>query len=235
VRERRDRDDAVGDPRQEQVRERERPEVIRADLHLEAVRRAPLGQRHDAGVVDEDVERAVPAGGERAHGAEIGEVERAHLGGAGHRRSGGLAACGVAHREHDAGAGTRELARDDRAETAVGAGHDSDAAGHVGEVGGGPSGGGHAQQCSRPRRHFPDRRALLDALAEKGFERLGHELQAAVDGAGGDFDARLQALAHAYVAFATRDAALLELMFAGKRRDGPSARVHLPSARSRSR
>jgi AcrR family transcriptional regulator len=71
-----------------------------------------------------------------------------------------------------------------------------------------------------PRRHFPDRRALLDALAEKGFERLGRELQAAVDDAGGGFDARLQALAHAYVAFATRDAALLELMFAGKHRDG---------------
>ena len=71
-----------------------------------------------------------------------------------------------------------------------------------------------------PRRHFPDRRALLDALAERSFERLGDELQAAVDGAGPGFDARLQALAHAYVAFATRDAALLELMFASKHRDG---------------
>ncbi|MDX6681513.1 MAG: hypothetical protein QOG94_1552 [Solirubrobacteraceae bacterium] len=74
-----------------------------------------------------------------------------------------------------------------------------------------------------PRRHFPDRRALLDALAEKGFERLGQQLQAAVDGAGGGFDERLQALAHAYVAFATRDAALLELMFASKHRDGADA------------
>ncbi len=34
-----------------------------------------------------------------------------------------------------------------------------------------------------PRRHFPDRQALLDALAEAGFARLGTELRSAVDGA----------------------------------------------------
>ncbi len=67
-----------------------------------------------------------------------------------------------------------------------------------------------------PRRHFPDRRALLDALAESGFGRLGAELRTAVDGAGDNFEARLQATAAAYVRFATDDAALLELMFAAK-------------------
>jgi AcrR family transcriptional regulator len=67
-----------------------------------------------------------------------------------------------------------------------------------------------------PRRHFPDRQALLDALAEAGFVRLGAELQSAVDGAGEDVPSRLQATATAYVRFATRDSALLELMFAGK-------------------
>jgi AcrR family transcriptional regulator len=67
-----------------------------------------------------------------------------------------------------------------------------------------------------PRRHFPDRQALLDALAEAGFERLGVELREAHEGAGEDFQSRLQATAAAYVRFATRDAALLELMFAGK-------------------
>ena len=67
-----------------------------------------------------------------------------------------------------------------------------------------------------PRRHFPDRQALLDALAHDGFARLGDELRGAVHGAGEDFQARLQATAAAYVRFATRDAALLELMFAGK-------------------
>jgi AcrR family transcriptional regulator len=71
-----------------------------------------------------------------------------------------------------------------------------------------------------PQRHFPDRQALLDALAEDGFERLGDELRGAVQRAGTTFDARLHALAQAYTAFATRHAALLELMFAGKQREG---------------
>ncbi len=71
-----------------------------------------------------------------------------------------------------------------------------------------------------PRRHFPDREALLDAVAASGFERLARELQAAVAAAGAGVEARLQALAHAYVGFATRDPALVELMFATKHRDG---------------
>jgi AcrR family transcriptional regulator len=70
-----------------------------------------------------------------------------------------------------------------------------------------------------PRRHFADRQALLDALAEAGFQRLGAELRVALEGAGEDFQARLGATARAYIHFATRDAALLELMFAGKHRD----------------
>jgi AcrR family transcriptional regulator len=70
-----------------------------------------------------------------------------------------------------------------------------------------------------PRRHFADRQALLDALAEAGFERLGSELRSAVAGAGEDFQARLEATAAAYIRFATADPALLELMFAGKHRE----------------
>jgi AcrR family transcriptional regulator len=70
-----------------------------------------------------------------------------------------------------------------------------------------------------PRRHFPDRQALLDALAEAGFTRLGADLRGAVDSAGEDFQARLRATAAAYIRFATHDAALLELMFAGKHRE----------------
>jgi AcrR family transcriptional regulator len=76
-----------------------------------------------------------------------------------------------------------------------------------------------------PRRHFADRQALLDALAEAGFARLGAELRGAAEGAGDDFEARLRETATAYVRFATRDAALLELMFAGKHRD-PSGALH---------
>jgi AcrR family transcriptional regulator len=77
-----------------------------------------------------------------------------------------------------------------------------------------------------PRRHFPERQALLDALAESGFERLGAELRRALEGAGEDFETRLRATAVAYVRFATRDAALLELMFAGKHREQQSGALH---------
>ena len=65
-----------------------------------------------------------------------------------------------------------------------------------------------------PRRHFPDRQALLDALAEAGFERLGTQLRMAA--VGDDYEARLRAMATTYARFATDDAALLELMFANK-------------------
>lgn len=71
-----------------------------------------------------------------------------------------------------------------------------------------------------PRRHFPDRQALLDALAQDGFERLGDALRRAVDEAGPAFGPRLHGLAQAFIGFAVRHPALLELMFAGKHRDG---------------
>ena len=66
-----------------------------------------------------------------------------------------------------------------------------------------------------PRRHFADKQALLDALALVGFRRLGATLAAADPGAG-PFRARVQAVARAYVGFATREANLLEVMFAAK-------------------
>jgi AcrR family transcriptional regulator len=71
-----------------------------------------------------------------------------------------------------------------------------------------------------PRRHFADKQALLDALAEDGFERLGSELREAMKAAGAGFHARLLAFAQTYVRFATQHAALLDLMFAGKHRPG---------------
>ena len=71
-----------------------------------------------------------------------------------------------------------------------------------------------------PRRHFADKQALLDALAEDGFERLGAELEAAMAGAADSLGDQLAAFARAYVRFATEHAALLELMFAGKHRPG---------------
>jgi AcrR family transcriptional regulator len=74
-----------------------------------------------------------------------------------------------------------------------------------------------------PRRHFADKQALLDALAEDGFERLGRELEAAMAAAGGSLREQLRAFARAYVRFATAHGALLELMFAGKHRPGAEA------------
>ncbi|MQY21964.1 TetR/AcrR family transcriptional regulator [Nocardia macrotermitis] len=73
-----------------------------------------------------------------------------------------------------------------------------------------------------PRRHFPDRQALLDALAGVGFDRLAEELAAAIDRGGDDYPARLRAAAIAYIRFATRDGALMDLMFAAKTRAGHS-------------
>lgn len=70
-----------------------------------------------------------------------------------------------------------------------------------------------------PRRHFPDRQALLDALAESGFERLGAELRAAIESAGESFPDRLLATAAAYIQFAVEDAEMLDLMLTGKHRE----------------
>lgn len=81
-----------------------------------------------------------------------------------------------------------------------------------------------------PRRHFPDRQALLDALAEAGFARLDAELRAALAAAGDDFGPRLHAVAAAYLRFATEDAALLELMFTRKYREGADHLVEAAAA-----
>jgi AcrR family transcriptional regulator len=83
-----------------------------------------------------------------------------------------------------------------------------------------------------PRRHFADKQALLDALAVEGFERLGRELEAALaEHREAEFGARLAAVARAYVGFATRQAALLDVMFAAKQR-APDATLREASGRA---
>ena len=79
-----------------------------------------------------------------------------------------------------------------------------------------------------PRRHFPDRQALLDALAEAGFARLDAELRTALAAADDSFPARLRAVATAYTRFATENAALLELMYTCKH--GPGAQRIIEAA-----
>lgn len=67
-----------------------------------------------------------------------------------------------------------------------------------------------------PRRYFPDRQALLDALAVEGFARLGARLRAAALAASG-YQEQVRSLAAAYLGFTTTDANLVELMFAHQR------------------
>jgi len=69
-----------------------------------------------------------------------------------------------------------------------------------------------------PYRHFPDKDALLAAVATVGFERLRCALQAADGGGEGDADAReaLYAQGAAYVAFACAQPGLFRLMFSAR-------------------
>ncbi|MGY5006935.1 TetR/AcrR family transcriptional regulator [Streptomyces sp. 900105755] len=72
-----------------------------------------------------------------------------------------------------------------------------------------------------PRSHFIDRQALLDALAERGFNRLADEVEAAIDSDAVDYKQRFRAAAAAYVHFAVTDTALLDLMFTAKNGNAP--------------
>ncbi len=70
-----------------------------------------------------------------------------------------------------------------------------------------------------PYRHFPDKEALLAAVAAVGFARLATRLEAADAGATGS--AALVAQGQAYVGFALAEPALFRLMFGGAlARDG---------------
>lgn len=64
-----------------------------------------------------------------------------------------------------------------------------------------------------PRHHFADRKALLAALAEEGYRRLGIELSSALETAGEDWDAQLDAVSIALIDFAVRHPHLLEVMY----------------------
>ncbi|MGW7546445.1 TetR/AcrR family transcriptional regulator [Streptomyces sp. NPDC054770] len=63
-----------------------------------------------------------------------------------------------------------------------------------------------------PNRHFKDRQALLDALAQGGYERMTEAMLASQAGAGESCRKRLEAVVRAYVGFSLDNAALLDLM-----------------------
>ena len=78
-----------------------------------------------------------------------------------------------------------------------------------------------------PRSHFPDRHALLHALAERGFQRLADEVERASSAVNSDTAAALRAVGGAYVRFAASEPALLDLMFEAKASAAPAG---LPEA-----
>ena len=69
-----------------------------------------------------------------------------------------------------------------------------------------------------PRRHFPERQHLLDALAEQGFDELTATVVEQFQRSGGEVVAAFRAVARTYIDFAVDDAALMDLMFAMKNR-----------------
>ena len=75
-----------------------------------------------------------------------------------------------------------------------------------------------------PYHHFPDKQALLDAVAERGFDALTAAMTTRMDKVGGAA-ARLDASGIGYVAFAVGNPALCGLMFsvAGQNASGGTA------------
>jgi AcrR family transcriptional regulator len=83
-----------------------------------------------------------------------------------------------------------------------------------------------------PRQHFPNKQALLDALAEIGFERLGQDLSAAMAKDRRSFTDSLTVFAQTYVRFASGHRALLDLMFASLHRPGVDATIRQANDRA---
>jgi AcrR family transcriptional regulator len=69
-----------------------------------------------------------------------------------------------------------------------------------------------------PYHHFSDRRALLGAVAARGFQDLYDAMTARTEG-GDDPFAQLRAAGTAYVIFAVEHPELFRLMFSGRWRD----------------
>lgn len=62
-------------------------------------------------------------------------------------------------------------------------------------------------------RHFPDKTALLEALADEGFARLAGAQRAAIEGTAGTKIDQFNAMGRAYVRFALAEPGLFRLMF----------------------
>jgi AcrR family transcriptional regulator len=82
-----------------------------------------------------------------------------------------------------------------------------------------------------PYHHFPDKQALLDAVAERGFDALTAAMTGRMERASGSA-ARLDASGIGYVAFAVANPALFGLMFSHVGQN-PAAGQSLDLARQR--
>jgi AcrR family transcriptional regulator len=69
-----------------------------------------------------------------------------------------------------------------------------------------------------PYHHFPDKQALLDAIATQGFDALTAAMETRM-AEETDPDARLDASGVGYVAFAVENPALFRLMFGGREQE----------------
>jgi len=114
-------------------------EVVGGHLPLEALRGEQARPAHDAGVGDQGGEVVVAV--EQRRGAardvvEVGQVERddARRAGPAEARRGLLALGRVAHRQHDVGAASDEVAGRFEADAAVGAGHDEGTSGLLAQL-----------------------------------------------------------------------------------------------------
>ncbi len=79
-----------------------------------------------------------------------------------------------------------------------------------------------------PAKHFRDRQALLDALAESGFHRMTSALAHAVAVSEPTAQERFASLANEYVKFALEHPGLLSLMYSNKH--APDAADHVVTA-----
>ena len=64
-------------------------------------------------------------------------------------------------------------------------------------------------------RHFPDKQALIDALAEHGFRLLSERLETALSEVPETTGAQLLALSRSYLGFALEQPELMRVMFSG--------------------
>jgi AcrR family transcriptional regulator len=90
-----------------------------------------------------------------------------------------------------------------------------------------------------PYRHFPDRKALMRAVAAEGEELLAESLDQAVESAGADGWSRLFAVGHAQLAFARQHPAHFRVLYSPEYRStdedaGWQAEVETNTARMRS-